>query len=100
MSQIRHLFDHDIDGPIISGVRRREPAMGAVRVQDVMPRDTPDPNVLAYAADHGYVLVTGDARSMIGFAKDRMAAGEPMTGLFVARRHLKYAVVIESLVLA
>ena len=60
MSQVRYLFDHDVDGPIISGVRRREPAMVAVRLQDVMPRETRDPDVLADAADQGYI--PGDGR--------------------------------------
>ncbi len=52
-----------------------------VRVQDALPNGTPDPDVLAWAAAEGRVLITNDRNTMVGFAYQRATAGEPMPGL-------------------
>jgi hypothetical protein len=48
-----------------------------VRAQDALPEGTPDPEVLAWAATENRVLIMNDKNTMIGFAYQRVAAGEP-----------------------
>jgi hypothetical protein len=43
--------DEDVHGDIIRGLRRRQPTIDLVRVQDVGLDNTPDPQVLEWAAN-------------------------------------------------
>jgi hypothetical protein len=51
------------------------------RAQDALPEGSTDPQVLAWAADENRVLITNDRNTMVGFAYQRVAAGEAMPGL-------------------
>jgi len=51
--------------------------------QDFLPDGTPDPAVLAWAAADHRVLITNDRPTMVGFAYERIAAGQPMPGVIV-----------------
>jgi hypothetical protein len=64
-------------------LRRRLPEIDLVRVQDVLPEGTLDLDVLAWAAAENRVLITNDRNTMVGFAYQRVAAGEPVNGVIV-----------------
>ncbi len=81
---IRLLTDNDFNGKIVRGLRRRRPGIDLVRVQDVGLANAPDPDILAWAAENDRIIATHDRNTMVGFARARIAAGEPMPGLFVA----------------
>lgn len=78
---LRLASDADVHGEIIRGLRRRLPEIDLVRAQDALPAGTPDPEVLAWAAAQGRVLITNDRNTMVGFAYQRAAAGESGPGL-------------------
>ena len=78
---LRLASDADVHGEIIRGLRRRLPEIELVRAQDALREGTPDPEVLAWAAAEKRVLITNDRNTMIGFAYQRVAAGQPMPGL-------------------
>lgn len=78
---LRLATDADVRGEMIRGLRRRQPELDLVRVQDALAEGTPDPEVLAWSAVENRVLITNDRNSMIGFANRRLAAGEPVPGL-------------------
>lgn len=78
---LRLATDADVHGDIIRGLRRRLPEIDLVRVQDALPEGTPDPEVLAWTAVENRVLVTNDRNTMVGFAYQRVTAGEPVPGL-------------------
>jgi predicted nuclease of predicted toxin-antitoxin system len=80
---LRLASDADVHGEIIRGLRRRLPAMDLVRAQDALPEGTPDLEVLAWAAAENRILITNDRNTMVGFAYERVAAGEPVPGLIV-----------------
>jgi hypothetical protein len=80
---LRLASDADVGGAIIRGLRRREPAIDLLRSQDFLPKGTPDPEVLQWAARDGRVLVSNDRKTMIGFAYARIAAGEPLPGVII-----------------
>jgi hypothetical protein len=78
---LRLATDADVHGEIVHGLRRREPRVDLVRVQDVLPDGTPDPEVLAWAAAEQRILVTNDRNTMLGFARECAAAGQPVPGV-------------------
>src|SRR5262245_59681058 len=78
---LRLASDADVHGEIIRGLRRRRPEIDLVRTQDALPEGTPDPQVLTWAAAENRILITHDRNTMVGFAYQRVAGGEPMPGL-------------------
>jgi Domain of unknown function (DUF5615) len=78
---LRLASDADVHGEIIRGLRRRLPEIDLVRAQDALPEGTPDPDVLAWAAVESRVLITNDRNTMVGFAYQRVAAGESIPGV-------------------
>jgi predicted nuclease of predicted toxin-antitoxin system len=78
---LRLASDADVHGDILRGLRRRQPDIDLVRVQDALPEGTPDPEVLAWAAAENRILITNDRNTMVGFAYQRVAAGDPVPGL-------------------
>jgi hypothetical protein len=80
---LRLASDADVHGEIIRGLRRRLPQIDLIRAQDALPEGTPDPEVLVWAAAENRILITNDRNTMVGFAYQRVATGEPMPGLIV-----------------
>lgn len=99
MSRPRFLADHDLNEHIIDGVQRREPALEFVRLREVGMSNRLDPDVLAYAADHGFVVVSHDVNTMIAVATARVDAGQLMHGLLMIQQSRPIGPVIESLLL-
>jgi hypothetical protein len=77
---LRLASDADVHGDVVRGLRRRRPEIDLVRAQDVLPEGTPDPEVLAWAAAEDRILITNDRNTMVGFAYQRVAAGELVPG--------------------
>jgi predicted nuclease of predicted toxin-antitoxin system len=82
---LRLLTDEDVHGDIVDGLRRRQPALDLVRVQDVGLRHTPDPIILEWAAQQGRVVVSVDKKTLAVDAWDRVARGLPMPGVAILR---------------
>ena len=96
---LRLASDADVHGDIIRGLRRRLPDIDLVRVQDALPEITPDPEVLVWAAAANRVLVTNDRNTMIGFAYQRAAAGEPVPGVIATTNEQSLGDAIDDIVL-
>ena len=80
---LRLASDADVHGDILRGLRRRLPTLDLTRSQDALPEGTPDPDVLAWAAADGRMLITNDRNTMVGFAVRRAASGAAVPGLIV-----------------
>jgi hypothetical protein len=80
---LRLASDADVDGRIIRGLRRFQPDLDLKRAQDALPEGTPDPDVLAWAGAEQRVLITHDRSTMVGHARKRSAAREPLPGVVV-----------------
>ncbi len=78
---LRLASDADVHGEVIRGLYRRNPEIELIRAQDALPEGTPDPEVLAWAAAENRILITNDRNTMVGFAYQRVAAGEPVPGI-------------------
>jgi hypothetical protein len=91
--------DADVHGDIIRGLRRRELGIDLVRIQDALPEGTPDPDVLAWAAAQNRTLITNDRNTMVGFAYERLAAGDRVPGLIVTTNEQSIGSAIEDILL-
>jgi predicted nuclease of predicted toxin-antitoxin system len=83
---LRLLTDEDFDGRLTSALLAHVPGLDLVRVQDVGLMQAPDPDILAWAAGDGRIVLTHDRNTMTGFASARVHAGQPMPGLVVVAR--------------
>jgi hypothetical protein len=99
MSRPRFLADHDLNEHILDGVQRREPALEFVRARDVGMSDRNDAEVLAFAAQNGFIVVSHDVNTMIGAARKCIDTGAGMNGLLMVQQTKSIAPVIESLVM-
>lgn len=61
---VQFVADENFNRRIVVGLQRRIANIDVVRVQDVGLRSADDPAVLQWAADHGRVLLTHDAKTM------------------------------------
>jgi hypothetical protein len=98
VSRPRFLADEDLNDAIVDGVLRREPAAEFRRVRGEGLAGRSDPEVLEFAAAHGLIVVSHDQNTMTGHASDRLRAGLPMPGLFVAPQTAPVGPVIDDLV--
>jgi predicted nuclease of predicted toxin-antitoxin system len=96
---LRLASDADVHGEIIRGLRRRLPEIDLIRVQDALPEGTPDLDVLAWAATEGRILVTNDRNTMVGFAYQRAATGEPVPGLIATTNEQSIGSAIDDILL-
>lgn len=96
---LRLLFDETFDHDILRGVLKQLPDADLLTVQGAKRRRTPDPDLLAWAADDGRIIVTHDVNTMTKYAYDRLKAGEVMPGVFIVPDDLEIGDAIEQLVL-
>lgn len=98
MSRPRFLADHDLNEQIVTGVLRREPALEFVRAREVGMSGRPDAEVLAYAADMGFIVVSHDVNTMPGAAYGRMSSGQKMSGLLMVKQSDPVGAIISCLI--
>jgi hypothetical protein len=75
--------DENFNGDIVRGMIRRHPELDLVRLQDVGLTQTPDPDILEWAASQGRVLLSHDVSSVPPAAYQRIADGKSMPGVFI-----------------
>jgi hypothetical protein len=93
------LTDENFDARILHGLRRRLAILDAVRVQDVGLLGVEDPEILAWAAAQGRVLLTHDEATMPRYAYERVGRHEPLPGVVVVPDELGVGRAIKDLAL-
>jgi predicted nuclease of predicted toxin-antitoxin system len=83
----------------VRGVRRREPALDTLTVQEASLRKAADPAVLEWAATDGRVVISHDHGTMRAYAEERLLAGLPMAGLILVCQDYPLGQAIDDLVL-
>jgi predicted nuclease of predicted toxin-antitoxin system len=99
MSRPRFLADHDLNEQIVTGVLRREPALECVRARDIGMSERLDAEVLAYAADNGFIVVSHDVNTMPSAAYARMSSGQKILRLLMVKHSDPVGVIIVCLIL-
>lgn len=93
------LADENFRGAIVRGLLRRRPALDLLRVPDVGLSAADDPDILAWAANDGRLVLTHDAATLIGYAYNRVAAGQSMPGIIEVRQEAAIGQSIDELLL-
>ncbi len=96
--KIRLQADADLNADIVFGVRRREPLIDFQTADEASIRGVSDPQVLAYAAREGRILVSHDRKTMPRHFADFIMA-EQSPGLFVVLQATDVRVAIDELIL-
>ena len=96
---IRLLADENFNNDILAGLLREQSDLNIVQVQDVGLRRTPDPIILAWAAQEGRIVVSHDIKTMRPFAIERLKAGLSMPGLCLVKRQTDIGKAIEDLLI-
>jgi hypothetical protein len=77
--KLRLLADADLHPGIVSGISARNPEIDFTVSRFVLPERAPDPEVLAFAAGDGRVVVSHDVNTMPGhfreFTRARVSPG-------------------------
>jgi hypothetical protein len=94
---MKFLADENFNNDILRGVWRRIPDASFTRVQDTGIAGADDPQVQAYAAEHGYILLSHDVNTMRGFFYERVQAGLPVSGLFLVHKQTPVGHVVNEL---
>lgn len=99
MTTVRYLFDENCNARIIRGIRRHSSVLDTITVQEVGLTSADDAAVLTYAAEHALILISHDARTMIGHAIAKLVGNLPMAGLIVIPQTYPIGKAIEELIL-
>jgi hypothetical protein len=94
------LADENIGRDLVTGLLRRRPDIDIVRVQDVGLRTAIDSAILAWAADHGRVLLTHDVSTISDPAYERVRSGQRMPGVLVVSESMAIGAAIRGILLA
>jgi hypothetical protein len=93
---LRLVRDENFNGDIVRGLFRRRPDLELVRVQDVGLMQTPDPDILEWAASQGRVLLSHDVSTAPPAAYQRIGDGKPMPGVFIVPDRMPIGQAVEE----
>ncbi|MBF4160713.1 DUF5615 family PIN-like protein [Nocardioides acrostichi] len=96
---IKFLADENFDHKTLAGLKRREPDLDIVPVQDVGLRGVDDSQVLEWAAGEERIVVTHDVSTFADVAYERVAARLPMPGVIEIPESVPRSVIIDELIL-
>src|SRR6266446_3995394 len=96
---VRFLADASLHHAIVSGCRRREPALDFLSANDATLEGVPDPTVLALAAEQDRILVSHDFQTMPRHFGEFLGAGGSSPGVFLVKQSSPVGEVIDALVL-
>ncbi|MSR59259.1 MAG: hypothetical protein EXS05_16720 [Planctomycetaceae bacterium] len=97
---IRLLVDQNFNGHIQQGLVQRDPGIDLIHVRAVGLAAAPDPTILAWAAEHGRVLLTHDRQTLPAFAYARVEGGQLMPGVFVVSTAMPIGQAIDEVMLS
>lgn len=96
---IRFAVDEDFNNDVVRALRRNLPDVNIVGVREAGHGGCTDPDILAWAAEEGRVLLTHDVTTVIGHALERIARGEAMPGVIAVHQRLPIGSVVDDLLL-
>lgn len=96
---LRLVADEDFNNDILRGLKRREPTLDIVRVQDVGLRMADDETHLTWAAQEGRVILSHDHATLIAAAYRRVELGLPMSGVIEVSKDMAVGHAIDDILL-
>jgi hypothetical protein len=101
MTRLRFLLDEHVSHTIQSQLLRLDPRIDVLVVGQPLapPRGTSDPDLLMWIEKAGYLLVTGNRRTIPKHVQGHYAAGRRIPGIILLRRGVTVGEIIEQLYL-
>ena len=99
MCRPRYLGDEDLRGSVVKAVRRAEPAIEITTIVEQGMAGTSDEEVLEFAWQQQWIVVSHDVNTMKAEAEKRIDNGDGVHGLFLVPQSRTTRSVAESLVL-
>src|SRR5688572_12852686 len=96
---LRLLADENFNDDIVRGLLLRQPDLDLVCVRDVGLSGADDPDILAWAAENNRIVLTHDRATMSDHAYERVAAGQPMPGVFILNDRFPVGRAIDEILL-
>jgi len=94
---LRLVSDENFNGDMVRGLFRRHAELDLVRVQDVGLMQTPDPDILEWAASEGRVLLSHDVSTVPPAAHQRVVDGKPLPGVFIVPERMPIGEAIDEI---
>jgi predicted nuclease of predicted toxin-antitoxin system len=95
----RFLLDEHVDVAIQRQLRRMNKLIEVLRVGDVgtLKAGTDDPDILNWAGQNGFIIVTEDRSTMPDHVSAHMESGKHFSGLFWLRPDVTIGQIVEEL---
>lgn len=97
MARPRFLTDQDFNENIIRGVERLEPNVEFLKVREIGLEEASDSEVLEYAAENQWIVLSHDVQTMSKEGIVRINNGQPMTGLLLVHQRSPIGQIIDDL---
>lgn len=99
MNRPRFLADEDLHGDIVRAVRRLAPTIEITTVVEEGLQSAPDGDILEFAWESRWLVVSHDVRTLKDAAERRIASGAALHGVFLAAQHRTVREIADSLML-
>jgi len=98
---VRFLFDECFSPKLAAGLKRREPSLDVAFVgkDGVLPKETPDPEILRWIEENEYHLVTNNRHTMPIHLVEHLANGRHIPGAFQVPADWSYIEIYSELLL-
>ena len=89
------LADENLEVELQVQLRLHLPDIDIIHVRDVGLDETPDQDILQWAAGSNRIVITHDVNTMRGLADNRARVGLPMPEAIIILHHIPYGVAID-----
>jgi predicted nuclease of predicted toxin-antitoxin system len=96
---MRFLIDENFNQRVLRGLKQRIPSIDYVIVQETELRQAEDTTILAWAAEHGRILITHDKDTIPNLAYERVRANQSMPGVILVPEELSIGRAIDELLI-
>ena len=99
MSAVRYLLDENVDPLYRTELLRHESDMVVWRVgmPHAPPDQPPDPEILNWCEQHGFILVTNNRKSMPAHLRDHLIEGRHVPGIFILNPNMSIGATVDEL---
>jgi hypothetical protein len=92
---VKYLFDVHVQVAIASGLWQKLPDLQIAEARLLFP-ELEDPELLEWATQQGYILLSSDHNTLIEFYDERLRAGLHSEGVFILRHGVSFGEIIEE----
>ncbi len=95
----KFLLDEDVDPSIQRQLRRRDKRIDVIRIGDVdtLPKGVTDAQILVWAGENDYIVVTKDRSTMPSHIREHMSRRKEFAGLLWLRPQIGIGQIVEEL---